>query len=187
MSRRTKLIILGIFVVLLGIPIVWGAATWTPSHALSFRVVPLRGPVQRTLQVNKDLVPLGVRVENSSSTAIFINYADLMYISQPEGWATGSLGGIRAGDLPDTTDGIRIPAKSAIETVAFVAEDEVAIANAGQMRVRYTCVTDAKHKVTTLCLWLSNTLNSIDVLSFAGEVPFPSVDRFEANLDPLQD
>lgn len=38
MSRRTKLIILGIFLVLLAIPVVYVAISWHPSNSLQFRL-----------------------------------------------------------------------------------------------------------------------------------------------------
>jgi hypothetical protein len=70
MSRRTKFIILGIFLVLLAIPAVYAVLTWQPENPLHFRIVKDQGPQEAFLPRSGLAQAFVVEVRNASSVPV---------------------------------------------------------------------------------------------------------------------
>jgi hypothetical protein len=67
MSRRTKLAILALFLVLLAVPMAYIALTWNPDAALRFRVEYLAPPSEESASADRKL---RVSIENTSPAPI---------------------------------------------------------------------------------------------------------------------
>jgi hypothetical protein len=144
MSRRTKLTITTLFLVLLGIPVVYLAFTWSPVEPLRFRLLslhPLPADTSREL--------LEIEVTNTSAVPIHLFMAVLQRDSATGGveevLALSASKGHSASPSAATTGGsssIRIPAHSTVKCEAEI--DHVANVQ-GSARMNHTWISHPKY------------------------------------------
>lgn len=154
MSRRTKLLIIGLFLVPLGIIVAHGILTWRPENPLRFRVVTIQGAPARFAEYTTQL---GVHVENSSSATIYLKSAHILSRDGSD-WGKGHHGfsewageGVRVGE---ELEFISIPPHSSIRANLFVTEDRMEDAKAGRLSVRYFWISSTRDTMASACLWL---------------------------------
>jgi hypothetical protein len=152
MSRRTKLLLTAPFLVLLAIPGIYIALTWSPPMPLRFRVLRVH---TKPPYVADAYVPVLVSVENSGFHPVHLLMADARVrdISSTE---AGSLGHI----YPETqdpegfgegaTEPFIIPAHRTVELWAMILGDAVHQAENGQLQLTCLWLTGTKYRAYDL-------------------------------------
>jgi hypothetical protein len=135
MSRRTKVILLAIFVVLLGLPTIYVALTWHPPNPLRFRLLAVYP--DGTLSGGEKL--LRIRIENTSIAPVQFDCAAIDPRSDSLTGGSGSLDpqvqfdGKKLHMLSPPT----IPSAGAIELNAILDGDLVDEAEQGSLSIQY--------------------------------------------------
>ena len=151
MSRRTKLLITTIFLVLLAIPVVYIVLTWSPPNPLRFSVVDFHGPPQAdVLRMGTPAVSVNLAVENTSSSPVHLYTA---VISKP-------------GSRPDSRDlkdasiwlwngkaPVIRPGGTLYCSMA-VREGRYEDVTRGNLEIHYDWISDIRSKMGDACRWL---------------------------------
>jgi hypothetical protein len=155
MSRRTKLIITALFLVLLGIPTIYVVLTWHAVNPLRFRLVsppPKPGDDRpRTMEFE---------VENTSAASIHVLIA--LWDESPEPGKLGALRGSLLSRLNPGPDGLvrlTVPARS---TLRFVSEIEYMSDTEGlhveSAQIQYGWFSHPKYLTSRALDWISSFL-----------------------------
>jgi len=155
MSRRTKLIILAIFFVLLAIPAVYLAFHWHPRSPLRFRVVETALPPMAYYHTDTQVT---VAVENVTSVPIYLRY---MTLPSPA-WAphmrkvSGAVVSReqRAHKAGPQENYLLVPAHSTIHTAAFILNERVEDARAGKLVAEYKWMSLGKFLIHSVSQWM---------------------------------
>jgi hypothetical protein len=155
MSRRTKLIILAVFLVLLAIPTIYIALTWHPAFPLRFVVEsidpePMKGSSYRHLHV---------RVENTGPVPVHF-YGGFMYaiygpVSNPEN-PSGGLSpqeDIAGAPWANMDEGLIMPAYGNLHIRGAIRADLVNLPEGGEFLVQCTWQTATHARVGRALAW----------------------------------
>ncbi|QIF01953.1 hypothetical protein [Roseimicrobium sp. ORNL1] len=172
MSRRTKLLITLLFLVLLAIPAVYVALTWSPVNPLRIRIAPAAGRAPLPIE------PLGyyvlpIEVENTSSTTVH-----LMHVSPSISPPSSTSRGDSAVELPFLLNHIRsfsivIPPHSTVPAHLTIYRKDLAIAELnGSLWAKYGWVSIRKATTMRFMEWIG----SFPPGSWCEPVPHPRPD-----------
>ncbi|RBP36972.1 hypothetical protein DES53_115113 [Roseimicrobium gellanilyticum] len=157
MSRRTKFILSGLFLLLLGVPVVYLFLTWSPENSFRIRVdtaTPMEaGPATAGGEAR---VMLSLLVENTGSAPMH-----LLGIWHEDDLDAASDARVRASmNSPLHLAQIKawtaetIPPHSTQRTVVLVTPEQAASAQAGGVRAGYVYISQTKFRFVEGWMWL---------------------------------
>jgi hypothetical protein len=146
MSRRTKLIITALFLLLLSIPVAYVALTWTTPNPLRFHVIRYQGPL------NPDaLGKMDVRVENTGDLPVHL-FPGFKFGKTPGGIPEG-------GIYPERPGFILISPRSSVSFPANVEYHTSQHPSSGEVfRMGYSWLSGTTYKVDEVRMWLKTHL-----------------------------
>jgi hypothetical protein len=180
MSRRTKLLIAALFLVLLSIPVGYILLTWSPANPLRFRLI---GPEPSAGQVVNETTWYEIEVRNTS--CVDIQMFDTNVISlDPTGKPLRSIGTLQTR----TTSPLyywgytSVPAYGTIRSRTLIADQDIPYITAGDVRVNYNCVSQTRHLWMNVQRWISK------LVVRKAPVPFqePSLEELNSDTDMVE-
>ncbi|MEZ0275296.1 MAG: hypothetical protein ACAH88_10360 [Roseimicrobium sp.] len=177
MSRRTKLLITALFLVLLGIPTAYVARTWHPENPLRFHLdEESREP--DPFDPKEDHRVLKITIENTSNTPVCVLDALLIFrdaksgTEQAVGWA--SLDRVLGGRaiVP-----VHVPPKGVMPCSVLV-DDAFRDCPLDHVHVQSTWMSVPKSYFARVCLWLEHRLPR----KLSSHLPIPSAGEDEGPL-----
>ena len=187
MSRRTKLLIAALFLVLLGIPAVYAILTWRPENPLRFRLGTLhRSPEsladRQSHRRHGPRTRVSVVVENTSAVPIY-----MLSMWNSDDGDEGELRNYR----PDTFTPVQnarkrrqawllISAHSSIEPPCTMDAKSIAPAEQGTLSMHYLWYSSTRYRVANACHWLYERSPA----SLQPIIPFLAMDMDAAPLAP---
>ena len=177
MSRRTKLIILALFLVLLAIPTAYLALTWSPDNPLRFRLVSQKISVDDPFKH----LSMQVEVQNTESVAIYLNEVEFS-----ARWKPGASGDtvlpvfaqrllLHESGSPAHWPYIIAPNSSHQFTTGVDGYDEKTV-DMDSAEIRYEFRSDSKHCATELYDRIFRHIPE----SIGQHIPRPSLDNAAA-------
>ena len=155
MSRRTKLLITTIFLVLLAIPAVYLVLTWSPERPLRFRLVDLPPPLP--IQ-DSALQYLDCEVENTSAVPIFL-YVTL--VESRFGPPSDLIGRLLPSDPygRGDTGPTEIPARSTVRFQSAVPHQlGIPASWRDRVHIRHTWQSRSEHQASRVIRWVRTRL-----------------------------
>ncbi|RBP36931.1 hypothetical protein DES53_11572 [Roseimicrobium gellanilyticum] len=185
MSRRTKLIILALFLVLLAIPMAYVTLTWRPVDPLRFRMLNIETPSKfHPLEVAHRVLYL--EVENTASTTVRMGSAMIMHgaevheIQPRTGKRTILLDRVVNGAIStDMMEDVVLPPRGRWQGrihLPFTVEETWPLEESA---VGYNYVSSSRHRVLS---WY-RSLRLLLPKSWSKQLPEPEVHRAAAPLE----
>lgn len=142
MSRRTKLVIAAIFLLLLAIPVAYVALTWRTPNPLRFQVIRYHDPLKA-----EALGKIELRVENTSDLPVHL-FPGFKF------WKT--LGGLPDGGIyPERPGFILIAPRGTASFPANVEYHTLDLPSSGEVyQMGYSWHSGTAHKVDEVRVWL---------------------------------
>ncbi|RBP36991.1 hypothetical protein DES53_115132 [Roseimicrobium gellanilyticum] len=156
MSRRTKLIILGLFLVLLAIPAIYVALTWRISRPVHFRLMHLY-PEEHQDEFGFRMVRM--RVENTNSMPIHVYFVRLEFTGDTPELTMIPPGTIdprhqkEAGTHAEAGAFILPPGRAILATASLQA-NLVKEAKQGRLSANYYALSQTQKQVSSVFNWL---------------------------------
>ncbi|MEZ0276097.1 MAG: hypothetical protein ACAH88_14410 [Roseimicrobium sp.] len=151
MSRRTKLILAALFLILLAIPAVYVILTWSTPNPLRFRVVGYEEP-SRVGQF-RDSGKLHMIVENTSGVPVHFEWATLKKGHNATGTSDPFGGDWSVYGLDGRNDMI-IPPYSSLPCFSTVPQDEYPASAFENIELFYTWMSGTRAKASEARNWL---------------------------------
>ncbi|QIF01970.1 hypothetical protein [Roseimicrobium sp. ORNL1] len=151
MSRRVKLIITALFLVLLAIPTVYVILTWSPPNPLRFRLVGYEDPSRKGQF--RDSGKLNMIVENTSSVPVYVVWATMKRAGNPDSVAD-PFSQLREVYGPDDSDSMIIPPHTSLPCFCPVLQDEYPASAFENIELFYGWMSANRVKASQARIWL---------------------------------
>jgi hypothetical protein len=185
MSRRTKLLITALFIVLLGIPLAYVALTWSPENPLRFSIVTQALPPAGDERPRERV--LVVEVRNTSSVPVYLSDAKLVAFDASRGrrhvlveLEKFLLGPESMSNYDPFAPRLApIPPRSVRQTTVHMPTATADQFPHTNPTVEYVYLSKTKHRAFDLAEWLQVRVP----LRFSGHVPTPRTDAASIPLE----
>ncbi|RBP36943.1 hypothetical protein DES53_11584 [Roseimicrobium gellanilyticum] len=183
MSRRTKLLILGVFLVLLSIPVIHLARTWEVEYPLRFRLVEERARPPGDLE--REFI---VEVRNRSATRVVLSTAGLNWLNtgaHVDGATYASFPFLRDRVIPPHYTPAKpaaftsIPSRGKVYYTAIVRGGERDILERSPLNIYYFYQTAFQHRLKQL----GDRLSPYSPVFIRGRVTLPTWRHGDAPLE----